>query len=144
MRKFSFLTQAMGPMEVVAVFSVEGVWEGHETLQELIGEVASYFGVVDEGVWNHAKAGYTDPLVQGLGVPPEIVLRRITPEVSRCHFTRGCPKVHQDCHIGSGAVPECFMADGPDPETRSQLHQMVWAMLEGSFVVIVRRGLSVV
>jgi hypothetical protein len=144
MREFTLTTRIMGELHIVVLFSDDGVWTDHEGLQRLIGDAASYFGHVDEGVYNHAKAGYTDQLVKALGVPPVVALRRITPEVGRCHFYSGCPGASLACQFGSGAVPECFMADGPDSVVRAQLHRMAWAMIEGAYVVIVRRGVGVV
>lgn len=144
MREFSLSTRIMGSLDILVIFSFDGIWDGHECLQELLGSASDYFGHVDEGVYNHAKAGYTDKLVQGLGVSPKIALRRVAPEAGRCHFTVECSRVSSMCHVGSGGVPECFMADGPDSEVRAQLHQMMWAMIEGAYVVIVRRGIGVV
>jgi len=148
MREFTFNTRILGPgVRVVVIFRDKdsGVWIGHERLQKLLGDAADkYFGHVSEGDYNHAKAGYTVPLMQALGVGPEVALRRLPAELAVCHFSGGCPREGPDCWFGSGSVPECFMASGPSVEVRTQLHQMVWAMIEGAWVVIVTRGQDVV
>ncbi len=139
MREFDINTKILGPIRICVIFSRDGVWEGHEDLQRFLGESAQAFTEVDEGVYNHAKAGYTDPLVKALNVKPQVALNRLDDPVTSCHFRGGCLEQSGICYAGSGMTPSCFMAGGPTDEMREPLHRLVHGMLQGTYVVIVTR-----
>lgn len=132
-------TSILGLIRIMVIFSRNGVWEGHEELQKLVGATVKEFTEINEPDYNHAKAGYTAPLVKALNVTPQIALQRMGSDVTWCHFKSSCREVSEDCWAGSGSSPSCYLADAPTGELRVQLNKLVHAMLQGGHVVIVCR-----
>jgi len=103
--------------------------------------------VVDKDTIDHALHGWSRPLVDALGIPPEGALRKVPLEARQCWFRekrppndRRCPLQGPECHHASQKMPWCFELTEADDALRRAASEAIEQWRAGVYVVVVRGG----
>lgn len=111
----------MGRIELYLIYSVGGEWE--EEWRGLQG-VLNLPEVSKEDM-DHALYGWTRPLVDQLGPPPEGMLRKLPSQ--RCANEKTCPFYNRkDCTALSKKMPWCFEPESLEPGNLSGEVVKLW------------------
>lgn len=99
----------MGPLELYLIYDEGGIWEAE--WRELQGVME--LPAVTKEVMDHALHGWTRPLVDGLGPPPEGMLRLLPKAARHCEHERTCPFFdRRRCGLLLSKMPWCFEPAG--------------------------------
>jgi hypothetical protein len=136
-RRLSLATKELGRLEVLLIYCQDGVWE--KDWRPLQGNpITGLFTVVTLDNINHALAGWTSPLVKGLGIDPKLALHSL-PE-KRCALWSSCLfKRPTDCLSNSKKTPWCFEPAGVEGDEAKNLGREVIQMWrEGVYVLVIQ------
>lgn len=105
-------TQEMGQVRLMLIREQGGTWE--EEWEPLRGTVfGDQFTSTTKETIEHALKGWSRPLVDALGIPPEGALKKIPPESRQCFRRHVCPIYDQKiCFPEARNMPFCFEPDG--------------------------------
>ena len=133
-RQVHLKTREMGPLDLMLVRSVAGVWEAEwAPLQD--APYAEYLTRIVKDTLDHALHGWTLPLVQGLGPSPRMILHRLSPDAKQCSLWEGCIFYRKrDCIPNAKNLPNCYQPRGVPAELGYELIRL-WR--ESVYVVIV-------
>lgn len=94
--------------------------------------------VVSGEVWSHALHGYMRPLLQVIGRPPDISLRKVPEPYRFCvQHSQRCLMADANCHP-CGKLPACYEPPGlGTDEARRAAATVALAWAEGRYVVVV-------
>jgi hypothetical protein len=107
----------MGPLELYLIYDEGGTWE--EEWRDLQGVIA--LPVISKEDMDHALHGWTRPLVDQLGPPPQGMLRQLPQAARSCRHERACPFYNKRrCGLLLGKMPWCF-----EPAGFSGAHNLV-------------------
>lgn len=132
-RRMTVHTDEKGKIEVFEVRAKGGVWETEwEPIRGT--QLASLFTEVSRETMQHALKGWTKPLAQALGLPPNGALLKLPMAARECGLRHGCA-IHSptDCHPTAKKMPWCFEPDGYS----SVAGKAVQLWREGVYLVIV-------
>lgn len=138
-RRLRVETAEMGFLELYLIYQYGAVWE--PAWEPLAGHpLASVFTVVSKETMDHALHGFSRPLVQQLGLPPQGCLHKLPQAHRVCGLREGCVFYSKtDCHTTSKKLPNCFQPDGVEGDTAQQLgHDVVRLWREGVYIVVVQ------
>jgi hypothetical protein len=129
----------MGDLEMYLIYAPGGTWEPEwRPLQgSALGDL---FTVVTKEVMDHALWGYTQPLVQGLGLAPKGALQKMPHP--QCVKRVGCTFYEpRDCVPLGRNLPHCYQPEGLDSEdARNLAYEAVRLWREGVYVAVVTEG----
>lgn len=130
----------MGEVSLLVTWEKDGKWEPE--LEVLRGTpIGGLLSVIDDGVFQHALRGYSRPLVDVLGIPPEGALRKLPDAASDCALRHTCPFHEARCKLSSKLMPWCFEPEGfSDPELRKAVTKVIEEWRGNVYVVVVRDG----
>lgn len=137
-RRLTLIPRELGVLELYFIYSRGGVWEAQ--WKPLQGHpFARSFTQVPKEVVDHALVGWTKPLVQALGIPPEGALRKIPPETRQCHLKKACSLyIQRDCVPTADSMPWCYEPGGiADEVTRKLAAEAIGFWREGVYIVVV-------
>ena len=133
-RRLSLPTVEMGRLELYLIYSVDGVWEEEWRALQTAGMDITEISKED---MDHALHGWTRPLVDNIGPPPNGLMRRLVSK--ECALKEGCPFYRKtDCTALSKKMPWCFEPVGYFPGNLSGEIIKLWR--EGVYVLIVRES----
>jgi hypothetical protein len=137
-RRLTLPTRELGELKLQVIYQNDGAWEAAwAPLQR--DPLASLFTVVSKETWTHALKGWTLPLVQALGIPPEGALRKLPKGGGAC-FKRGrCPHYNRDeCVPSHKKMPWCFEPGSIESEAARRLGaEAVGLWREGVYILVV-------
>lgn len=137
-RRLKLKTQELGDLELQLIYQYGASWEpSWKPLQGAL--IASLLTVVSKEVWDHALAGWTRPLVQALGIPPDGALRKLPSADKLCEKRSICPYYHpKECQPKAKNMPWCFEPSGVrDPNARQLASELLSLWREGVYVLVV-------
>lgn len=104
--------------------------------------ITTLFTAVSLETMTHALAGWTRPLVRGLGIPPEGALRKLSTSNRVCERRDPCPFYRpKDCIPTAKAMPWCFEPAGiEDLEARILAAEAVNLWRAQVYIVVVIDG----
>lgn len=109
-RRLSIISREMGRIELYLIYNYGGVWE--EEWRPLQG--AMDIPEVTKAVLDHALYGWTKPIVDALGPPPQGHLRLLSSRL--CSHEDQCPFYEKrNCSVLSPKMPWCFEPEGISP-----------------------------
>ncbi len=135
-RRLKIRTAEMHELELQLIYSYQGEWE--EGWAVLRGSfLAEFFTVTTKEVVDHALRGWTKPLVEALGIPPEGALRKLPSKSKVCASLRGCPHSGPECHPLAKKMPWCFVPSGVLAPAELRAGEVVQLWREGVHIVVV-------
>ncbi len=137
-RRLKIHTNEIGFQELYLIYETKGIWEpewkpfqGHP--------IATLFTSVSKEVMDHALHGWTRPLVDQLGIPPAILLRKL-PE-PECVWRERCPLYRpRACLPTQPKMPSCFQPSGTDDETGLLASEVIRLWREKVYIVVVQEA----
>lgn len=122
----------MGTLQLYLIYSYSGQWEAQWAPMNGVLDLP----VVSVETMNHALRGWTRPLVDGLGPPPEGRLR-LMPWLARSCVSRATCALFDVKRCGAllKNKPWCFEPDGV--EARQLVAEIINLWREGVYVVVV-------
>lgn len=129
-RRLSLPSPELIRIELYFIYSYNGTWE--EQWKPLQGAID--IPVVSKEIVDHALHGWTHPLVNELGPPPEGMLRKLPSE----HCANGSNCTFYDvsrCKVLSKKMPWCFEPKGITPGNLATEVIQLWKT--GVYVLIV-------
>lgn len=130
-------TRERGFLEVFVIQETAGVWEAEwEPLRET--SVGALFSRVTQRDLNHALNGWTHPLVEALGLSPEMALAKLPS--ARCDKQERC-SLHdaRKCLVLSKKLPWCYEPAGLETLSETALTraaEVVFLWKQQVYVVI--------
>jgi hypothetical protein len=109
-------------------WGVMAVLRGTEWADEIV--------VVSGENLSHAMHGWATPLMQKIGVKPQVHGRRISHEAGWCPQIRTCPISSDECRPGRD-LPDCYEAPGLEGDAAILALTVALAWREGRFVIVV-------
>ncbi len=138
-RRLTLIPRELGKLELYLIYNEVGVWESYwRPLQD--HPFTAAFTHVSKTVMEAALVGWTKPLVNILGIPPEGALR-VIPEASReCENRRRCPLyIAENCRPLAKNMPWCFEpVDVGDLDARRLATEAIELWREGVYIIVVR------
>lgn len=92
---------------------------------------------VDGEIMSHAQYGHVMPLVRQLGLPPEILLRKIPKKYRECTQAKNCIGYQAIACNPCKKMPDCYDPPGIPKEAQAVAVIVAVAWREGRYVVIV-------
>jgi len=136
-RRLKVATRERGPMEMYLIYAPGGVWE--EEWRPLQGTgVGALFTMLTKEAMDHALWGYSRPLIDALGIPPEGALRRMPSP--QCSLRVGCILYEaRDCIPTGHNLPHCYVPEGlASDESRALAYEAVRLWREGVYIAVVQ------
>lgn len=133
-RRLKLPTAEMGELELLAVPVRAGDWGQWEDVRASpLGDLVS---VVPVEAFDHALRGWSRPLVDALGLPPQGALRKMPRAARQCRLRKDCIFFdRRKCTPFSKEMPWCYEPDGMDASPR--FTEILSSWREGVYVVMV-------
>lgn len=142
-RRLRLHTAEMGPVELMLIYQRGEEWEAE--WRPLQGTpIAVLLPVITDEVMNHGLQGWTRPLVDALGLPPQGALRKIPTRHRPCEHRSHCP-FHDptQCLPVGKRLPDCYHpADLGDVQVQTLAYEVVRFWREGVYTVVVKEALD--
>ncbi len=138
-RRLKVSTRELGPLELYLVYAKGSEWEPEwKPLQGT--EIGDLFTVVTKEVMDHALWGFSRPLVDALGLPPQGALRKMPHP--QCSARVGCPFYEpRDCVPAGKNLPHCYRPEGlTSDESRGLAYEAVRLWREGVYIAVVQEA----
>ena len=141
-RRLKIVAREMGGVELLLIDQMGDVWESEwAPLQGT--PLGTMFPVVSDEVMNHAIRGWTKPLVEALGLPPQGALRKLPEEYRACTHRGRCPTyVPASCSPMHKKMPDCFQPDCVNEATRTLAYEVLRLWHEGVYIVVVKEAVD--
>lgn len=99
----------MGPVELYLIYDEGGVWEQEWRPMQGVLELPE----ISKLDMDHALRGWTRPLVDQIGPPPQGMLRKLPKAARHCAHERTCPFFEKRrCGLLLEKMPWCFEPAG--------------------------------
>jgi hypothetical protein len=138
-RRLTIKTNEKGDLPLYLIYADgTGHWEQEwASAQDL--ELSSLLTTVPKETMDHALAGWTKPLVDALGIPPEGALRKLPVANRVCGVRKRCPYYEPNkCVPLHQKMPWCFEPDGlKSDESRHFAARLIQLWREKVYVVVV-------
>jgi hypothetical protein len=130
----------MGMVELYLIYEEKGVWEPPWLVLQGMGVVEGVSSL-PRAEMEQALIGWTRPLVDTLGPPPQGMLLKLPPSTRLCATREHCP-FHQPkaCGHSLPKMPWCFVPDGVEDDVRPLLAELIKLWREGVYVLVVQEG----
>jgi hypothetical protein len=137
-RRLKLDTAELGRIELFLIYDVGGTWEATWRPAQDVPALEAATRV-SKTMMDHALHGWTKPLVDALGPPPEGCLRKL-PVISRdCAIRKDCPSFDKvACKPTAKKMPWCYEPDGLEGEARRLVSEAIALWREGVYVCLVR------
>ena len=141
-RRLKIVTLEMGRVELQLIYQTGEVWESEwRALQGT--DIGNLFPVVSDEVANHAIRGWSKPLIESLGLPPQGALRKIPHTQQVCTYRDRCPYYDSHkCVPTSKKMPDCFQPGSVDESARSIAYEAIRLWREGVYIVVVQESID--
>lgn len=138
-RRVKVDTKEMGLIDLYLIYERDGQWEAEwRPLQSAKGLV-SQLPTIDKEQMEHAYIGWTRPLVNALGPPPNGMLLTIPTVTRECSSRNGCPFYRSaDCSSMSKKMPWCYVPEGFAEAERTLAAECVRLWRDGVYIVVVK------
>lgn len=137
-RRLKLSTRELGDLELLLIYQYGTTWEKEwASLQGL--PLASHFTIVSDETMNHALRGWTSPLVKALGLSPELTIRRLNPQESKCWKNVTCPFFNRkECLPSHPKMPWCFEPSSiEDLDARTLAAEAIKLWRQGVYILVV-------
>jgi hypothetical protein len=141
-RSIKLITREKGELHLLLLTGWEGEWA------ILRGTVyGDLLSVISRDVVDHALHGWSRPLVDALGIPPDGALRKVPVAARWCWLKhkrpphlRSCPLQGPECHHVAKKMPWCFEPTEADDSIRRMAAKAIEQWREGVYVVVVEEA----
>lgn len=136
-RRLRLATQELGPVEVFVIYCRDGKWEPEwEPIQG--DPITKLFTYVSQETYDHALHGWSKPLVQGLGLSPDNVLRKLPVRARECAERSRCPMFDEKaCSPQAKNMSWCFDPNVSDDATKRSLSSQIISLWREKVYVLV-------
>lgn len=135
-QRYTLATQDYGSFKILRPVPKKG--EPWGDLAPLKGTVwASLIPVVSGEVFSHALHGFARPLMAVIGPPPAALMRMVPEGFRLCSVRDGCIAYRSEwCHPCK-KLPECYLPESLEVESRHPAGVVALAWAEDRYVVVV-------
>lgn len=110
-RQLTLATAEMGDISLFIIWADEAGWGDWDAVRTSL--FAPLLSVIPKTVMDHALRGWTKPLVDALGLPPQGALRKMPPSAKQCEQRHKCIFFEKNrCHPFTKKMPWCYEPDG--------------------------------
>ncbi len=137
-RRLKLIPRELGELQLYLIYAKGGDWE--QAWKPLQGHpVGGLFTKTTKIVLDHALAGWSRPLVDALGIPPQGALRKLPEAQRQCVHRAKCSLyIARDCVPAAAKMPWCFQPSGMADEKIQQLvADAIRLWREGVYIVVV-------
>jgi hypothetical protein len=136
-RRVKLPTQEMGVVTLLTIRQRDGKWEDEwEPLRE--SPFGALLSVITNDAFDHALHGWSKPMVQSLGIPPDGALHKLPKEARECHRRAVCPLYDVNCVPFSKRMPWCFEPGGiADEKVRKAVARAIEKWHAGVYLVVI-------
>ncbi len=134
--KFKLPEDLWGDVHVVRILPRQGdMWGTFAPLRDT--PWGDLLPVVSGDSLSHALHGMTTPLMEEIGRPPYVLLKRIPEKYRRCAMWDGCISFKEAQCQPCLKLPDCYEPPGVPPEAVLPASFVAIAWKEGAYVVLV-------
>lgn len=131
-RRLQIPSIEMGTLQLYLIYDYGGKWEGEWDPMRGVLDLPT----VSKEIMDHALHGWTKPLVDALGPPPQGKLRLLPSSARDCAHRTTCPSFDPNrCSPLRKKMPWCFEPDGL--EAKRLVTEVITLWRDGVYVVVV-------
>lgn len=133
-------TNEMGFLELYLIYERAGAYEEYWRPLQAVQEVSKLFAVLSNEQMEQALQGWSRPLVNALGPPPDGALLKLPKASRKCAHEKGCTLYQPEaCGTLLKGLPWCFNPAGFEDDTvQKRMSEIIFLWREGVYVVVVR------